>query len=94
MGVITTPSTMPNAVTPICNECGTPLCWDISLDEYDDAAPFWDKWICKDCNGGVSMSLKDWKATHTITEFVNNQQPLSSEFEKILHDNLWELYEP
>jgi hypothetical protein len=54
---------MPGGVTPMCNCCGVALCWDIADDEYADAKPFWDEWICQDCNGGSALSLKQWKAT-------------------------------
>ncbi len=61
MGVYVTASTLPGAVTPICNECGISLCWDVSVEEYVSARAFWDVWICERCNGGESMSLKRWK---------------------------------
>lgn len=53
---------MPGAVTPICNECGTFLCWDLGEDEANEACAFWDAWICQDCNGGERMSFKQWAA--------------------------------
>jgi len=46
--------------TPICNECGAALCWDIAPHEYFEAEEFWNEWICRDCNGGESLSLKEW----------------------------------
>lgn len=49
MGVTTLNSTMPGAVTPICNSCMVLLCWDISKEEYLERKQFWDNWICKDC---------------------------------------------
>jgi len=52
---------MEGALTPICERCGVSLCWDISEEEYEDAIQFWDDWICQDCNGGVRLSLKEWK---------------------------------
>ncbi|HET8689406.1 MAG TPA: hypothetical protein VFM18_22575 [Methanosarcina sp.] len=60
MGVHTHNGTMYGALTPICNECGVSLCWDISEEEYEEANPFWDDWICYDCNDGNHLSLKDW----------------------------------
>lgn len=60
MGVHVHGGTMPGGVTPICNDCGIALCWDISTEEYDSAKAFWDAWVCADCNGGVPLSLKDW----------------------------------
>lgn len=60
MGVHTHRGTMPGAVTPICNECGVSLCWDVGEDEYKQQAAFWNDWICKDCNGGESLSLTNW----------------------------------
>lgn len=66
MGVYTTSSTMPGALTPICNDCGIALCWDISEEEYSEAVEFWENWICQDCNHGVRQSLKEWKAKHNV----------------------------
>lgn len=64
MGVTIHNGTMDGAVTPICNECGVMLCWDIDVGEYQDAEQFWDDWICQDCNGGVRLSFKAWKEQH------------------------------
>ena len=61
MGVHRHRSTPEGALTPICNECGISLCWDISDEEYAEAQPFWNDWICQECNGGTRMSLQDWK---------------------------------
>lgn len=61
MGVTTVNSTLVGGVTPICNECGILLCWDISETEYEEDKEFWDKWICKECNQGKPLSLKVWK---------------------------------
>lgn len=65
MGVHIHGSTMDGGFTPICNECGISLCWDISEEEYQLNKVFWDGWICVDCNGGTRMSLKDWKAKNS-----------------------------
>ncbi len=62
MGVHTHPGTMPGALTPICNHCGISLCWDISKQEYEEDKPFWDEWICQECNGGTPKSLSTWRA--------------------------------
>jgi hypothetical protein len=64
MGVHVHGGTMAGAVTPICNECGIALCWDISEDQYAQERPFWDGWICRDCNDGEPLSLKQWEADH------------------------------
>ena len=61
MGVTVSPSTLDGGVTPICNDCGICLCWDISLDDYEECKGFWDNWICESCNDGVPLSLKGWK---------------------------------
>jgi len=61
MAITRVNSTMPGAVTPICNTCGILLCWDISEEEYQDDKAFWDDWICQDCNGGKPKSLKSWR---------------------------------
>ena len=55
---------MPEAVTPICNDCGISLCWDILEEEYKEAKQFWDDWICQDCNGGIRLNLKEWLENH------------------------------
>lgn len=55
MGVHVHHGTMPEGKTPICNECGVSLCFDISDDEYSLNQTFWDNWICRDCNGGEPM---------------------------------------
>ncbi len=62
MAVHTHPGTMPGALTPICNQCGISLCFDIGQHEYEEAKPFWDEWICQDCNGGEPKSLLAWIA--------------------------------
>jgi hypothetical protein len=41
---------MPGAVTPICSECGVSLCFDVSLEEYDQLKEFWDQWRCEGCD--------------------------------------------
>lgn len=66
MGVMVTKGTMPGGVTPICNDCGVALCWDISKEEYIECEEFWDEWICRDCNNGEPMSLKEFKANKAI----------------------------
>lgn len=62
MGISTHRGTMYGAVTPICNCCGTFLCWDLGKEEAEQDRAFWDAWVCEDCNGGVPMSLKLWHA--------------------------------
>jgi hypothetical protein len=53
---------MPGAVTPVCNACGVWLCWDVCEEEAEQDRDFWDAWLCRDCNGGEPMSLKQWRA--------------------------------
>lgn len=55
-------STIAGGVTPVCSECGVHLCWDISEQDYEEDKPFWDDWICKECNHGHAMSLTQWKS--------------------------------
>jgi len=62
MGISKHGGTMPGAMTPICNDCGISLCWDIPEEEARRDAEFWDAWICQDCNGGQRMSLSTWIA--------------------------------
>lgn len=66
MGVHVHGGTMSGALTPICNECGVSLCWDISEEQYEEQAAFWDEWICRDCNGGEPMSLHDYCVRNNI----------------------------
>jgi hypothetical protein len=47
MGIMASTST--DGLTPICNECGVRLCWDISHEEYAQRPDFWDCWVCQDC---------------------------------------------
>jgi hypothetical protein len=61
MGLSTHGGTMPGAITPICNECGTFLCWDLGEEEAERDRMFWDSWVCQDCNGGERMSLQRWR---------------------------------
>jgi hypothetical protein len=64
MGVHRHRGTPMGALTPICNDCGISLCWDIAEEEYDEAREFWDRWVCQDCrehDGQERMSLKTWK---------------------------------
>jgi hypothetical protein len=61
VGVTVLTSTLTGGQTPICNNCGICLCYDISGANYAEAMDFWDEWICEDCNGGVKLSLKSWK---------------------------------
>lgn len=58
MGVHVTSSTIDDGLTPICNDCGVSLCWDISTEEYEENPAFWDSWICRVCNNGEALSLK------------------------------------
>lgn len=46
---------MPGCLTPICEDCNVSLCWDISIEEYEEEKAFWDSWRCRDCNGGYAM---------------------------------------
>ena len=49
MAVHRSASTIPGGWTPICNECGVSLCWDISNHDYQQRPAFWDAWKCRDC---------------------------------------------
>jgi hypothetical protein len=50
MGVHITNGTLDGGLTPICNDCGISLCWDISECEYEEVKEFWDNWKCRNCN--------------------------------------------
>jgi hypothetical protein len=60
MAAATLPGTLPGGLTPVCNGCGVALCWDISVEDYEGAKPFWDAWVCATCNGGEPLSLRSW----------------------------------
>lgn len=49
MGVIPSHA-FPEAFTPICNNCGVYLCYDISEYDYERYKEFWDGWLCEVCN--------------------------------------------
>ena len=49
MGITQIPGHMSDAVTPICNDCGVTLCYDISVQEYREHAVYWDAWRCDAC---------------------------------------------
>jgi hypothetical protein len=58
MGVVYEPTL--GGYTPVCNDCGIHLCWDISEYEYEEAESFWDNWRCQECNDGKAMSRKEY----------------------------------
>ena len=68
MGVTVSRGTMPGGCTPICNDCGICLCWDISDEEYEEDRLFWDSWICKECNHGIPMNRKDFASKNIKIE--------------------------
>lgn len=76
MGVHRHNGTQPGAETPICNECGVSLCWDIARVEYLEAKAFWDAWRCQDCNGS-RLSAFGWKQ-------VNGREALAPEVEAVV----------
>ncbi len=61
MGVQINRGTLPGGVTPVCNECGVQLCWDISQSEYTEDRAFWAAWRCRECNGGTPMRRADFR---------------------------------
>lgn len=65
MAVLISSSTLPGGVTPVCDRCGIRLCWDLSEADYRADQPFWDGWICQDCNGGQALSLSAWRQERT-----------------------------
>jgi len=66
MGVTILKSTMPDAVTPICNDCGITLCYDVGECEYQLNKIFWDDWKCKECNPQYLRSYKKYKEHNKI----------------------------
>lgn len=61
MGAITLPSTIPGGLTPICNDCGITLCWDIDETTYQKEQAFWDGWRCEDCNPNAKGARARWR---------------------------------
>lgn len=61
MGVLVNRGTLQGGVTPVCNECGIQLCWDISEGEYAEDRAFWDAWRCAECNGGTPMRRAEFR---------------------------------
>jgi hypothetical protein len=43
--------------TPVCNDCGVHLCWDISSIEYNERVEFWENWRCKDCKPFAELTF-------------------------------------
>lgn len=78
MGIHTSPSTVAGGVTPICNECGVSLCWDISRTEYLEAKAFWDDWTCQECHGS-RQSAYAWSKQF-------GHEALSLELSALTHD--------
>lgn len=61
MGVAVFSGTLQGGVTPVCNDCGMRLDWDISEGEYAQDRAFWDAWRCRDCNGGTPMRRAEFR---------------------------------
>ena len=61
MGAIVNNSTTPGGVTPICNSCGTCLCWDVEENEYNEYKEFWDNWTCRNCNPNYKGAYERFK---------------------------------
>jgi len=61
MGITVTASTIPGGVTPVCDNCGIALCWDVSEPEYLANKTFWDNWRCKECNPDYRGALKRFR---------------------------------
>jgi hypothetical protein len=66
--------TMPDALTPICGECGTSLCFDISHTDYENDKGFWDEWICQECNDGVAFNRLYYATMHSQDARPNEQK--------------------
>ena len=63
MGVYKGRSTLWGCVTPICNDCGVVLCYDISKEDYEEQPLFWDKWKCETCDPHYVMN---WQSAERI----------------------------
>lgn len=66
MGLIVTPSTMPGGQTPICNDCGILLCWDLDDETATAQAAFWNAWRCETCDPHARGSRKRAQANGLI----------------------------
>lgn len=74
MGTQVTASTIPGGITPLCNECGVALCWDLPEEEYLQDKGFWDEWRCRDCNPDYEGALQRYRAqrgTSPITRVIH-----------------------
>src|SRR4030042_542062 len=67
MGIMILVSTLPGSVTPVCNQCGIALCWDIPDSDYRENQDYWDNWECEKCNPNVAGSLAIYQV-HKIKE--------------------------
>lgn len=70
MGVVASKQYPGEAYTPICNDCGVQLCWDISSLEYQDMKAFWDAWKCQHCNPGARGSKKEFRTNRQEAEGI------------------------
>ena len=52
--------------TPVCDDCGIRLCWDVGPLEYAEEADFWDVWKCRDCNPDYAGALEKFKKERKI----------------------------
>lgn len=80
MGVHQHGGTMTGAVTPICDNCGVSLCWDISRTEFLEAKPFWEEWTCQDCNG-ARLSAQAWRLENGRDALPSATQEIVAVFE-------------
>lgn len=74
MGVTKLNSTMPDAWTPICEECGVALCYDITEIEYQQNKEFWDNWTCKECNPNYKGSLRKFEENKMLDKLTGAQK--------------------
>jgi len=58
MGVSRFASTMSGALTPVCNNCGVALEFDVAEEEYEQNPKYWDSWVCPDCVSNSGYNFK------------------------------------
>jgi len=86
MGVVITNSTIPGSITPMCNDCGIALCWDVENSEYEEYKEFWDNWTCRDCNPNYSGAYERFKNKKTEIK-TKMEEKITGTVERIIYSN-------
>ena len=75
MGVALMPHRISDSLTPVCNDCGVALCYDIGMDEYISNQEFWDNWRCDACDPEVHGSYLRYRASKLSERSPNGMAP-------------------